>query len=134
MAYDDDIHSPSSTATAVDATLHVIAEHPEMAKPLLKTNEALKRRGSEIAAVTPHPSDDGFSVYIQENKQAPQVAYGEPGERKENFNAALAEAEKAVEGAKGFMAAKGIQCVTEHARSGLGGAPLQAKLSCDIKR
>ena len=49
-------------------------------------------------------------------------------------NAALAEAEKAVEGAKGFMAAKGNQCVTEHARSGLGGAPLQAKLSCDIKR
>lgn len=134
MKYNDDVQNPSSTTAAVEAVLQVVDRHPEMVQPLLRANEALEKRGSEIAAVTPHQRDDGFNVHIQENANAPQVAYGEPGERKENFKAALAEAEKAVESAKGFMAAKGIDCNVEQARSGLSGSALQAKLSCDIKR
>ena len=134
MKYDDDVQNPASTATAVEAVLRVVDRHPEMVQPLLKANQALEKRGSEIAAVTPHKHDDGFDVHIQEDKDAPQVAYGEAGERKQNFKAALAEAERAVEGAKSFMAAKGIDCAVERARSGLGGEALQAKLSCDIKR
>lgn len=134
MKYNDDVQNPSSTTTAVEAVLQVVDRHPEMVQPLLRANQGLERRGSEIAAVTPHLRDDGFDVHIQENANAPQVAYGEPAERKENFRAALVEAEKAVESAKGFMAAKGIDCDVEQARSGLGSASLQAKLSCKINR
>lgn len=134
MKYNDNVQNPSSTTTAVEAVLQVVDRHPEMVQPLLRANEALEKRGSEIAAVTPHLRNDGFDVHIQEDKNAPQVAYGEPGERKENFKAALVEAEKAVESAKGFMAAKGIDCNVEQARSGLSGSALQAKLSCKINR
>lgn len=133
MAYDDDLQHPSSTATATEAVLQVVTRHPEMAAPLLKATEALEKRGAEIAAITPHKHNGGFDVHVQENKNAPQVAYGEPDERRGNFKTALAQAEKAIEGAKGLVQGRGVDCDIEQARSGLGG-PLQAKLSCDITR